>query len=541
MDSITAVPTPLNEPVLGYAPGSPERAQLEAQLASYAAADPAQWTGSINPSRPAATEWLDVVMPSDRHHRLGRVAQTSPADAKAAIDRICATAPDWAGLDFDSRAAVFLRAADLIAGPYRAQLNAATMLGQGKTVQQAEIDAVAELVDFLRFNVAYARQIHQVQPRSAAGAWNRSDYRPLEGFVYAVTPFNFTSIAGNLPTAPAIMGNVAMWKPAVTQQFAAQVLLDILAEAGLPDGVIALTPGHGTAISEAALVDPRLAGIHFTGSTRVFQQLWHEVGTNIARYRTYPRIVGETGGKDFVLVHPSADPEAVVAALVRGAFEYSGQKCSAASRAYVAKSVWERIVDQLVEVTNGLSIGDVRDLSHFTSAVIDQRAYLKLSAAIEEAKASPTAEIVAGGEYWDEPGWFVRPTIVKSSDPNSAGFTTEYFGPLLTVYVYPDSEWDSVLDLIDSTSPYALTGAVLSRDRSAIVTATTRLRQAAGNFYINDKPTGAVVDQQPFGGARASGTNDKAGSLWNMMRWTSPRSIKESLVAPRAIAYPHMA
>jgi 1-pyrroline-5-carboxylate dehydrogenase len=337
------------------------------------------------------------------------------------------------------------------------------------------------------------------------------------------------------------MGNVVLWKPAVTQHFAAQVFYDLLVEAGLPAGVIALTPGHGSVVSEAALVDPRLAGIHFTGSTRVFQQLWQTVGTNIASYRTYPRIVGETGGKDFILVHPSADPAGVVAALVRGAFEYSGQKCSAASRAYVAKSVWERIVDELVEVTNGLSIGDVRDLSNFTSAVIDQRAHLKLSAAIEEAKASPTAEIVAGGEYWDEPGWFIRPTIVKSSDPNSAGFTTEYFGPLLTVYVYPDSEWDSVIDLVDSTSPYALTGAVLSTDRAAIVTAASRLRQAAGNFYINDKPTGAVVNQQPFGGARASGTNDKAGSLWNMMRWTSPRSIKEALLTPRAITYPHMA
>ncbi|MDR1513153.1 MAG: L-glutamate gamma-semialdehyde dehydrogenase [Propionibacteriaceae bacterium] len=540
MDSITTVPTPYNEPVLGYAPGSPERAALDAQLKAYSEAEPIDLLGLYDTRRPGSGESIDVTMPSDRHHVLGRVAQTTHADAQAAIDKACSQQGDWARLDFDSRAAVFLRAADLITGKYRAHMNAATMLGQGKTVQQAEIDCVCELADFLRYNVEYARQIHRVQPASTPAVWNRADYRPLEGFVYAITPFNFTSIAGNLPTAPAIMGNVAVWKPAVTQMFAAHLFMDVLAEAGLPEGVITLVAGHGSATSDVALADPRLAGIHFTGSTRVFQGLWGAVGQNIANYRTYPRIVGETGGKDFILAHPSADPAGTVTAIVRGSFEYSGQKCSAASRAYVAKSVWEKIVGDLAEVTNGLKVGDVRDHANFTSAVIDSRAFAKLRAAIDEAKKSPTSEIVAGGTCDDSDGWFVRPTIVKSSDPNSAGFTTEYFGPLMTVFVYADTEWDSVLDLVDSTSPYALTGAVLSTDRAAIAGATDRLRQAAGNFYINDKPTGAVINQQPFGGSRASGTNDKAGSLWNMMRWTSPRSIKEALTVPTVIGYPHM-
>jgi 1-pyrroline-5-carboxylate dehydrogenase len=370
--------------------------------------------------------------------------------------------------------------------------------------------------------------------------WNRSDYRPLEGFIYAITPFNFTAISGNLPTAPAIMGNVVVWKPAVTQQMAANVFMEVLRTAGLPAGVITMVPGHGSDTSEVLLKDPRLAGIHFTGSTRVFQQLWSTVGTSIANYKTYPRIVGETGGKDFVLVHPSADPAGVITGLVRGAFEYSGQKCSAASRAYVAKSVWDTIKNELAETTNALKVGDVRDLSNFTSALIDQRAFTKLSGAIDRAKAASHATIVAGGTYDDSEGWFVRPTIVESTDPTSEGFTTEYFGPLLTVYVYPDADWAKTIELVDQTSPYALTGAVFATDRQAILEADAGLRQAAGNFYINDKPTGAVVDQQPFGGARASGTNDKAGSIWNMIRWTSPRSVKEPLVVPTQIGYPHM-
>ena len=479
-------------------------------------------------------------MPSDHHHVLGRVWQATAADAQAAIDHALGAARQWAELSFDDRAAIFLRAADLIAGPYRARINAATMLGQGKTVQQAEIDAACELVDFLRFNVSFARQIHAEQPLSAPGTWNQMDYRPLEGFVYAITPFNFTAIGGNLPTAPAIMGNVALWKPALTQQLAADVFFEVLEQAGLPSGVITMVPGHGSEVSQVALTHPALAGIHFTGSTRVFQQLWQQVGQNIATYRSYPRIVGETGGKDFVLAHPSADVEALRVALVRGAYEYSGQKCSAASRAYLPRSIWERISGDLVDEINALAVGDVRDLSNFTSAVIDRRAYTRLAAAIEQARAATDAKIVAGGTYDDSQGWYVHPTLVVSDNPGQDIFRTEYFGPILAIYVYPDNSWEDVLTLVDSASPYALTGAVLAADRHAVAQASRALRQTAGNFYITDKPTGAVVGQQPFGGARASGTNDKAGSVWNLMRWTSPRAVKETLVPPRSIRYPHM-
>ena len=540
MDSLTHVPTPYNEPVLSYAPGTPERANVEAKLNDFLAQDPINLPGAYDSRRMSSGPALEVRMPSDHRHVLGTIAQTTHHDAAIAVDTACLAQRDWAELDFDSRAAIFLRAADLITGPYRAAMNAATMLGQGKTIQQAEIDAVCELADFLRFNVAYAQLIHAIQPESTHGTWNRADYRPLEGFVYAITPFNFTSIAGNLPTAPAIMGNVAVWKPAVTQQFAANLFMDILEEAGLPAGVITMAPGHGSEVSDVVLADPRLAGIHFTGSTRVFQQLWARVGTNIAHYKTYPRIVGETGGKDFILVHPSADHAGTISALVRGAFEYSGQKCSAASRAYVPRSVWTEIRDELADKVQALRIGPVEDMHSFTSAVIDERAYRKLSNAIEAAKASPSCEILVGGTCSDQVGWFVDPTVVVSSDPGWEGFTTEYFGPLLTVYVYEDSEWESTLKLVDSTSPYALTGSVLALDRMAVSQAEKALRQAAGNFYINDKPTGAVINQQPFGGARASGTNDKAGSVWNMIRWTSPRSIKEATAIPTAISYPNM-
>ena len=541
MDALTHVPDPYNETVRSYAPGTPEREAVEAQLSQYLAQSPVELTGVYDTCRSSSGPVLEVTMPSDHHHVLGRIAQTTKDDAVLAVETACAAQAEWAGLDFDSRAAVFLRAADLITGPYRAKMNAATMLGQGKTIQQAEIDAVCELADFLRFNVAYAQLIHSIQPESTPGTWNRADYRPLEGFVYAITPFNFTSIAGNLPTAPAIMGNVAVWKPAVTQQFAASLFMEILHEAGLPQGVITMTPGHGSDVSDIVLTDPRLAGIHFTGSTRVFQGLWAHVGTHIADYHTYPRIVGETGGKDFILVHPSADRAGTISALVRGAFEYSGQKCSAASRAYVPRSMWASIKDELVDVVSGLRIGPVEDFSSFTSAVIDSRAYAKLVGAIESARASASCEIVVGGTYSDEVGWFIDPTIVVSSDPAWQGFTTEYFGPLLTVFVYDDSEWESTLKLVNETSPYALTGSILSLDRKAVAQADRALRQAAGNFYINDKPTGAVINQQPFGGARASGTNDKAGSVWNMIRWTSPRSIKEATAIPTAIEYPNMA
>ncbi|HET9650412.1 MAG TPA: L-glutamate gamma-semialdehyde dehydrogenase [Microlunatus sp.] len=541
MDAITDVPPPRNETPRTYAPGSPERASLEARLAELSDADPLDLTAAIGSERRlGGGERFEVTMPSDHHHVLGVAAHATQDDAAAAIAAASDAAGDWARLSFDDRAAIFLRAADLLAGPWRDSLNAATMLGQGKTVQQAEIDAACELIDFWRFNVAFARQILSDQPVSSPGVWNRTDYRPLEGFVYAITPFNFTAIAGNLPTAPALMGNTVLWKPSPTQQFAAQLTMDLLDEAGLPPGVINMLPGDGIAVSEVALADPRLAGIHFTGSTATFQRLWGSVGHNLAAYRSYPRLVGETGGKDFVVVHPSADPAVTITALVRGAFEYSGQKCSAASRAYVARSVWDRIRDELVEITDGLSVGDVRDLSHFTSAVIDQRAFAKHAAAIARAHAASDAEIIAGGATDDTTGWYVRPTIVISANPRQEIFSTEYFGPILGVRVYDDADFDAVLTEVDGAAPYGLTGSILATDRTVLRRAADVLRNAAGNFYLNDKPTGAVVGQQPFGGARASGTNDKAGSVWNLIRWTSPRSIKETLVPPTDHRYPHM-
>ena len=542
MDAITRVPVPVNEPVKSYAPGSPERAEIEAALVSATSAEPAELTGTFGAERRPGTggDRYEVRMPSDHGTVLGVVQQASHADAQQAIDAALAAAPDWAALPFDQRAAVFLRAADLIAGPYRARINAATMLGQAKTVQQAEIDSACELIDFLRFNAHFAQDIYANQPLNSAGVWNRMDYRPLEGFVYAITPFNFTAIAGNLPTSAALMGNPVLWKPALTQMFAAEVIVDVLRAAGLPDGVINLVPGHGAEVSDVALAHPDLAGIHFTGSTRVFQGLWSQVGANIANYRSYPRIVGETGGKDFVLAHPSAEPEMVKTALIRGAFEYSGQKCSAASRAYLPRSLWNAVQDDLIAQTEALAVGDVRDLTNFTSAVIDERAFVKLSGAIDAAKASGDAEIVAGGTYDRSKGWYIRPTLITSTNPGNDIFRTEYFGPILGIFVYDDADFDKVLDLVDTASAYALTGSILATDRAAVELAQQRLRFAAGNFYINDKPTGAVVGQQPFGGARASGTNDKAGSMWNLMRWVSPRAIKETLVPPTSVGYPHM-
>ncbi len=534
IEAITAVPLPVNEPVRGYAPGSPERESLKRMLESLPA-EPVEVGGGDG-------ETYEVRAPSDHGLLLARVHQSSGADAAAAIEAARAAKPDWAGLDFDERAAVFLKAAELLAGPWRDRLNAATMLGQGKTVQQAEIDSACELIDFLRFNVAFARELHANQPISSPTVWNRMDYRPLDGFVYAITPFNFTAIAGNLPTAPALMGNTVVWKPALTQTYAATFWMDLLAEAGLPEGVITMLPGHGATVSDVVLADPDLAGVHFTGSTRVFQQLWGEVGANIARYRSYPRLVGETGGKDFVVAHPSADPTALVTALVRGAFEYSGQKCSAASRCYLPRSLWEAgLRDELAARTEELTVGDVRDFSNFTSAVIDRRAFEKLAGAIDRAKAADDVEVIAGGSYDDTDGWYVRPTLAVTDNPHQEILNVEYFGPLLGIHVYDDARWPETLDLIDRTSAYALTGAVFATDRAAVVEASLKLRQAAGNFYVNDKPTGAVVGQQPFGGARASGTNDKAGSLWNLMRWVSPRSVKEALLSPTTIGYPHMA
>jgi 1-pyrroline-5-carboxylate dehydrogenase len=463
-------------------------------------------------------------------------------DAQAAVDAAKAAAPGWRALSFDDRAAILLKAAELLSGPWRAHLNAATMLGQSKTAYQAEIDAACELIDFWRINVHFARQILAEQPPlNAKGIWNRTDHRPLEGFVYAVTPFNFTAIAGNLPTAPALMGNTVVWKPSPTQQFAAHLTMALLEAAGLPPGVINLVTGDGLNVSKVALADPDLAGIHFTGSTPTFQHLWQEVGANLPRYRSYPRLVGETGGKDFILAHPSADPDVLRTAMIRGAFEYQGQKCSAASRAYVPRSLWKKIKADLVSITNGLTQGDVTDLSNFMGAVIDERAFAKHSAAIDRAHASSGVDVVAGGTYDSSEGWFVRPTVLEIDDPADESFKTEYFGPILSVHVYPDRQYDRVLDQMESFAPYGLTGSIIAQDRVAIADATKRLRFAAGNFYINDKPTGAVVGQQPFGGGRASGTNDKAGAAQNLLRWTSARSIKETFNPPTEHAYPHMA
>jgi 1-pyrroline-5-carboxylate dehydrogenase len=541
VDAIADVPVPVNEPVFGYAPGSKERAGIESALERMAGEDPIELTATIDGvSKPASGDAFDVTMPSDHAHVLGRSANATRADTTEAIDAALAAAPGWAELGFEQRAAVFLRAADLLAGSWRDTSNAATMLGQGKTVQQAEIDAACELIDFWRFNVGFARRIFEDQPISSRGVWNRADYRPLEGFVYAITPFNFTSIAGNLPTAPALMGNVAVWKPSPTQQYSAHFTMRLLEAAGLPRGVINMLPGDGLEVSDVALQHPDLAGIHFTGSTRTFQHLWQTVGSNIGGYRGYPRIVGETGGKDFIVAHSSANPDALRTALVRGAFEYSGQKCSAASRAYIARSVWDRMGDELIDETEALQVGDVRDLSNFTSSVIDRRAFIKHREAIERARDSADAKIIAGGMTDDREGWYVRPTLIISDSPRNDIFVTEYFGPILGIYVYDDHDFEATLDEVDHSAPYGLTGAIIADDRAALDLAGRRLRFAAGNFYLNDKPTGAVVGQQPFGGSRASGTNDKAGSMWNLIRWASPRSIKETFAPPTDYRYPHM-
>lgn len=472
---------------------------------------------------------------------LGTLRNATVGDAQAAVQAAKDAAPGWRELSFDDRAAIFLKAADLLSGPWRQTLNAATMLGQGKTCYQAEIDAACELIDFWRINVHFARQILAEQPPlNAKGVWNRTDHRPLEGFVLAITPFNFTAIAGNLPTAPALMGNTVVWKPSPTQGLAAQLTMELLEAAGLPDGVINLVTGDGLDVGRVALADPDLAGIHFTGSTPTFHSLWQQVGANIASYRTYPRLVGETGGKDFVLAHPSADPDVLRTALIRGAFEYQGQKCSAASRAYVPASLWTQIKDDLADLTNGLPQGDVTDFSNFLGAVIDERSFAKNAAAIDRAHATAGIDVVAGGTYDDSQGWFIRPTVLQIADASDEAFRTEYFGPVLAVHVFPDDRYDAVLDQMEGFAPYGLTGAIIATDRVAIADATRRLRFAAGNFYVNDKPTGAVVGQQPFGGGRASGTNDKAGAAQNLQRWTSARSIKETFVPATQHAYPHM-
>ncbi|MFV2211796.1 L-glutamate gamma-semialdehyde dehydrogenase [Actinomadura sp. LOL_016] len=542
MDAVTTVPTPVNEPVRGYAPGSAERARLEAKLAEIDAAGPVDLPMTIGGERRlGAGEKVAVVRPHRHEAVLGTYGTATPDDARDAVAAALEAAPAWRALSFDDRAAIFLRAADLLSGPWRETIVAATMLGQSKTVQQAEIDSPCELADFWRFNVHFARRIMAEQPISSPGVWNRSDLRPLEGFVYAITPFNFTAIAANLPTAPAMMGNVVVWKPSPTQTYSAVLTMRLLEEAGLPPGVINLVTGDGIAVSEVALRHPELAGIHFTGSTATFKHLWKTVGANIDAYRGYPRLVGETGGKDFVVAHPSADQDVLKTALVRGAFEYQGQKCSAASRAYVPRSIWENgFRERLAEEVDGLTVGDVSDLSNFMGAVIDERSFAKNKAAIDRAKDDPSVEIVAGGTYDDAVGYFVRPTVLVSDDPENEIFRTEYFGPILGVLVYEDERYDEMLAQMESVSAYGLTGAVIANDRAAAARTAEALRFAAGNFYVNDKPTGAVVGQQPFGGARASGTNDKAGSVFNLLRWTSPRSIKETFVPPTDYRYPHM-
>ncbi len=540
LDAVTRIPAPVNEPVHSYAPGSPERARLEAELKRLGGQEPVELTMAIDGERRLGRgEPIDVVQPHRHAAVLGTMRNATREDAEEAVQAALAAAPAWRALSFDDRAAIFLKAADLLAGPWRETLAAATMLGQSKTAQQAEIDTPCELVDFWRFNVHFAREILAEQPESSPGVWNRSDHRPLEGFVYAITPFNFTAIAGNLPTAPALMGNTVVWKPSPTQQFAAHLLMDLLEEAGLPAGVINMVTGDGLAVSEVALHHRDLAGIHFTGSTATFQHLWRTVGENITNYRSYPRLVGETGGKDFLVAHPSADPAALRTLLTRGAFEYQGQKCSALSRAYIPASLWAEIKDGLRDEVQGLTMGDVTDLGNFLSAVIDARAFAKNKAALDRAAADPQVEVLAGGGYDDSVGYFVRPTVLVCADPTAEYFRDEYFGPILSVHVFDDARYEEVLDLVDSASGYALTGSVIARDRAVIASTMERLRFTAGNFYINDKPTGAVVGQQPFGGGRASGTNDKAGSAQNLLRWTSTRSIKETFVPPTDYRYPH--
>jgi len=544
MDAVTRTPVPANEPVRQYQPGSHERAVLESKIKELAGQRTELTMTIAGRQQMASGEAIDVVQPHNKAHVLGRLGNATSVDVAAAIYAAKQAAPGWRALDFDDRAAIFLKAADLLAGPWRATLNTATILGQSKSPYQAEIDAACELIDFWRYNVYYARRILSEQPESAPGTWNRMEYRPLEGFVLAITPFNFTSIAGNLPTAPALLGNVVVWKPSPTQQLAAHHLMRLLEAAGLPPGVINLVTGDGQAVSQVALTHPDLAGIHFTGSTATFRHLWRTVGENIARYRNYPRLVGETGGKDFVIAHSSADVPSLAATLIRGAFDYQGQKCSAASRAYVPESVWNRARDDFLAQAESLTMGDVAsDLSLFMGAVIDARAFAKHAAAIDRAAHATNINILAGGRYDDTTGFFVRPTVLECSDPTDEVFTTEYFGPILAVHVYPDDDpaaYAEMLAQAADVAPYALTGSVLATDRQAIAQATEALRYCAGNFYINDKPTGAVVGQQPFGGARASGTDDKAGSVFNLIRWVSARAIKELFVPPSDYRYPHM-
>lgn len=532
------VPQAVNEPIKSYAPGTPEReAVLKAykemynrkiEVPLYIGSEEIK-TGDTAPMNP----------PHDHKHHLGDYHKASKEHVEKAINAALEAREKWANLAWEQRAAVFLKAAELIAGPYRYKINAATMIGQSKNIFQAEIDSACELIDFLRFNVEYMTRIYEEQPESTADAWNRLEYRPLEGFIYAVTPFNFTAIAGNLPSAPALMGNVAVWKPSDSQVYSAQVIMEVFKEAGLPDGVINMVMGDPKMISDVVISHRDFAGLHFTGSTTVFKHLWKQIGNNIDNYRSYPRIVGETGGKDFIIAHPSARPKQVATAISRGAFEFQGQKCSAASRVYIPKSMWEEVKKYLVEDIKSFKMGSPEDMSNFITAVIHEASFDKLAKFIDAAKNDADAEIVVGGNYDKSKGWFIEPTVILTDNPKYSTMCTELFGPVVTVYLYEDDQWSETLKLVDD-SEYALTGAILSQDRYAAAEATQALQNAAGNFYINDKPTGAVVGQQPFGGARGSGTNDKAGSILNLYRWISPRTIKETFVTPTDYRYPFL-
>jgi 1-pyrroline-5-carboxylate dehydrogenase len=539
MSGSSNAPLPFNEPIRAYLPGSADRAQLKAELARQAG-NVVEIPIVAGGTKLGTGETIEVICPHDHRRVLARAEQADGGAIEAALEAARQAWADWSTWRFEDRAAVFLRAADLLAGPERAAINAATMLGQSKTAFQAEIDSACELIDFLRFNVAFAERVYREQPQSAPLTWNRMDHRPLEGFVYAVTPFNFTAIGGNLAAAPALMGNVVIWKPSQTALLSNYRLMQVLEQAGLPPGVINFLPGDPGRVSEVLLHQPDLAGIHFTGSTAVFRGLWQAVASRVSHYRTYPRLVGETGGKDFVLVHPSAEVQAVAVGLVRGAFEYQGQKCSAASRAYVPQSLWPRLRETMLGMMAELQVGDVQDFRTFMGAVIDRRAFDRIEGYLARARQDAGVTILAGGRCQGETGYFVEPTLLQVEDPGYRTMCEEIFGPVLSLHVYPDRRWRETLDLVDRSTPYALTGSVFARDRQAVMEAEAALRHAAGNFYINDKPTGAVVGQQPFGGARASGTNDKAGSILNLLRWVSPRTLKENLLPPADWRYPYM-
>lgn len=532
-------PKAINEPVLAHAPGSPEREELVKMIKALKSTQ-LEIPLTIGGQKIHTEQKIAIHPPHELSHTLGHFCKGDSSHVHRAIEAALAAKPTWENLPWQERAAIFLKAADLLSGPYRAKMNAATMLGQSKNVFQSEIDAVAELCDFFRFNVEFMYELYHQQPESAEGIWNRMEHRPLEGFVFAITPFNFTSIAGNLPGSAVLMGNVCIWKPAETQIYSAAVIMEVLEEAGLPAGVINLLLVDGPVAGDIIFEHPDFAGLHFTGSTKVFQHLWKTIGNNIEKYKTYPRIVGETGGKDFVVAHSSANPDQVAVALARGAFEYQGQKCSAASRAYLPKSLWPAIQQRLVADVQSFKMGSPEDFGNFINAVIDERAFDKISSYIAQAKKDADAEIMVGGGYDKSEGYFIEPTVIVTDNPNYRTMEEEIFGPVLTIYLYEDEAFEQTLDLVDQTSPYALTGAIFSKDRAAVVLATEKLRHAAGNFYINDKPTGAVVGQQPFGGARASGTNDKAGSILNLFRWVSPRTIKENFVPPTDYRYPFL-